>query len=397
VARRHLLPVHLHTHALLVPGDHQGLFAHATDHVQRRLRFAVPCQLVGVGRHAFLDRFPHLLVDREEPVGGTEAAQGLVRAPVVVVLHPPRHPLPHLLDRLEARLGQELVLDRLPEAFDLPQRHRMMRRTAHVVDVVLLQFLLELRPATPDRVLRTVICQDFLRLAVLRHRRAVEIQHVGARRTAIDPQGDDVARKIIDEGDDVRHLALKREVRDVALPHLVRRRTLEPPRRPLAPVAALLPRRHHAGDRQFLPHRLRMRLEPEEPPQHLRDPPHAQSGIGALQRHDLLPHHRRRLWRAALAARRIHQPALTAFAVALRPGVYRRLRQSQFARHQTPVQPFVHMELYGLLPHRQWIRPRAMELGRVINSLRPARPAAPPRGRPSFLLFLNQMSLAFHR
>lgn len=357
----------------------------------------MPRQFLDVGRDALLDRRAHLLVDREEPVGRAESVQGLVRAPVVVVLHPPRHPLPHLLDRLETRLGQELVLDRLPEAFDLPQRHRMMRRTAHVVDVVLLQFLLELRPAAPGRVLRPVVRQHFLRLAVLRHGRAVEIQHVGARRTAVHTQGDDVARKIIDKRDDVRHLSLKREVRDVALPHLVRRRTLEPPRRRLTPVARFLLRRHHPGDGEFLTHRLGTRLEPEEPPQHLRDAPYALSGIGLLQGHDLLPNGRRRFRRAALAARRIRESDFTEFAVSLCPLVHRGVRDPQLAAHQLRGDSLFQVKLHRPLTDLARIRSRPIEFERVINNRLAGRPAAPPRGRPAFLFFFNLTLVLLHR
>jgi len=188
---------------------------------------------------------------------------------VVVVLHPPRDPFPRLVQRLEARPGQEVVLERLPEPLDLPQRHRMMRRAADVVDVVFLQFLLEGRLPAPTGILPAVVGQHFPGRAVLRHRGAVEVHHVGAGMTAIHAQTHDVPGVVIDEGDDVRRLAQEREVRDVALPHLIRRGTLEPARRHLAFVAGFWLRLLQPGIGELLAHRFRTGLQPEHPPQHL--------------------------------------------------------------------------------------------------------------------------------
>lgn len=304
------------------------------------MRFAAFRQFLAVFRNALLDRGAHFLVDREEPVGWTEAVHGLVRTPVVVVLHPPGDAFPCLFERLEPRLGQELVLERLPEPFDLPQRHRMMRRAADVFDMVLGQFLLELGLPAPDGVLPAVVGQHLLRPPELPHRRAVEVQHVHAHRAAIDPQGHDVARKIIDERDDVRHLALKREVRDVALPQLVRRGTLEPPWRLLPLVPRLWPQFHQTGADEFLTHGLRTGLEPEKPPQYLRDAPHAPLRILRLQGHDLLPHRRRHLRGAARTPHRL-QPGAAVLLVLPDPVVDRALVQSQFAGHQWRCKTFL--------------------------------------------------------
>jgi len=135
---RHFLPIHPHTHAFVFRGDHHAFFAHAPHHVERLLRLAPPCQFLDVGGYAAFDRGAHFLLDREEPVGRAEAVEPLVRSLVVVVLHPPRDPFPCLLEGFETRMNQELVLQGLPEPLDLPQRHRMMRSTADVMDVVLL-------------------------------------------------------------------------------------------------------------------------------------------------------------------------------------------------------------------------------------------------------------------
>ena len=111
---REFLPVHLHTHALVIRRDHQRLLAHTANHVERLPHLAVPRQRLHVGRHAAFDRGALFLLDREEAVGRAEPIHRLVRPPVVVVLHPPREALPRLFERLETRLNEELVLERLP-------------------------------------------------------------------------------------------------------------------------------------------------------------------------------------------------------------------------------------------------------------------------------------------
>jgi hypothetical protein len=318
VVGRQFLAVHLHTHALVLSRDHQRLLAHAAHHVERLLRLAVPRHFPHVERHTALDRSAFLLVDREEPVRWTESVQTLMRPPMVVVLHPPREALPRLVEGFETRLDEELVLERLPQPLDLPQCLGMLRRTADMVDVVLLQFLLEPRGSTPTGILPSVVGQHLLGRAVLAHRAPVDIQHVLRRVAAVDPQTHDVPGVVIQEGDDVRHLPEDVVVRDVALPHLVRRGTLEPARRGLPLVAEFLRGLHQPGAGKFLPHLLRTGPQTEPVPQQLRDPTHALPGLGALERHDLLPHRRRQL-RRTRPWPRILQPGHAVLAVEFRP------------------------------------------------------------------------------
>jgi len=60
-----------------------------------------------------------------------------MRPLVVVVFHPQAHPLARRLETVELRSHQELFPDRLPEPFDLAQRHGMMRPAFDVVHPVL--------------------------------------------------------------------------------------------------------------------------------------------------------------------------------------------------------------------------------------------------------------------
>jgi hypothetical protein len=60
-----------------------------------------------------------------------------VRPLVVVVLDPEPHPLARGLEAVELGSHQELLPDRLPEPFDLAERHGMMRPALDVVNPIL--------------------------------------------------------------------------------------------------------------------------------------------------------------------------------------------------------------------------------------------------------------------
>ena len=285
-----LLPVHPHTHAFVFRGDDHAFFTHAANHVERLKRLAPPSQFLHIGRHAPFDGRPHLLLNGEEPVSRREPVQTLVRTFVIVVLHPPGDPGTRLLEGLEAGLFQELILECLPEPLDLAQRHGMMRGTADMKDVILLQLLLELRLPAPTGVLPPVVGQHLLGRAVLRHPLPVEFHHVGAGLTAIHAQRRDVTGVIVNEPNDVRRLSQDGIVRDVGLPHLVRRGPLEPARRHLDLPAGFFLFGHHPDMRQLFAHGRGTGLHPEQPPQHLGDASHALAGILPLERHDLLLH-----------------------------------------------------------------------------------------------------------
>ena len=352
---REFLPVHLHTHALVIRRDHQRLLAHTANHVEWLLHLAMPRQRLHVGRHAAFDRGAFLFLDRKEAVGRAKSVQSLMRPPVIVVLHPPREAIPRLIERLETRLDEELVLERLPQPLDLPQCLGMLGRAADMVDVILPQFLLEGRLPAPVGVLPTVVGQHLLGLAVLAHRTPVDLQHILRRVAAVDTQTHDVPGVVIQEGDDVRHFPEDVVVRDVALPHLVRRGTLEPARRRLSPVTGFGGWLHQPGVEKLLPDLPRTGTQAEPLSQHLRDPPHTLPGLGGLQRHDRLPHGFRQLTRHR-SPPRILQPGRAMLPVQPDPLPHHGGRDPDLPGHRLLRNPFLQVQLHGSPPHLYRIR-----------------------------------------
>jgi len=374
---------------LLVRLNDHALVAHPPHQVERLPGLAPQRQFLHVGRHAPLDGRPQFLVDGEEPVGRTQAVEALMRPAVVVVLYPVADALPRLRERLEAGAHQELLLQRLPEPLDLAQRHRMLRPAPDMQHMIALEFLLELRLAPPTGVLPPVVGQHFLRRAVGRHRFAVDLHHVGARLAAEHPQAGDVPRVIIEEPDDVRRLPQDREVRDVALPQLVRRGPLEPPRRRLRLPPGLRLVLGQPRGLQVLAHGLRAGPQAEPPPQDLRDPLGPVLRFGLLQRRDLRLDGGGQL----LPCRPPYadlQPGFPLLPVTVHPIVDQGGVQAEFLGHQPHRDAFFQVEPHGAASYGVRIGRVASgrtrrRLGRNIGGGRnPAR--APPRGRPSFLI-----------
>ncbi|MEI8190104.1 MAG: hypothetical protein WCI75_10360, partial [candidate division NC10 bacterium] len=211
--RHHQLPLgSLHHHRLAV---------HTPHHVERLLRLAPQRQFQQVVLDAALHHLAQVVADLEEPVRRTHPADPLVRATVVVVLYPQRHPVHRLFEAVELRAAQELAVDVLPEPLDLAQRHRMMRLRTQVVDLVLLQLLLELRHPAPGRVLPAVVRQHLPGHAVLADPAPVRLQDVLRRLAPEQAQRRDEPRVVVDEPDQVRVLPAQPEREDVRLPHLV--------------------------------------------------------------------------------------------------------------------------------------------------------------------------------
>ncbi len=97
----------------------------------------------------------------------------------------------------------------------------MMRPALEVVDPILAQLCLETGRAAPTAVLAALIREHFFGHAVLRHRRAVHLQHVLRRLAAKHVQPHHVAGVIIEKADEVGVLASQTEGKDIGLPHLV--------------------------------------------------------------------------------------------------------------------------------------------------------------------------------
>ena len=197
---------------------HERLFAHPAHHVERRLRLSPQGQFLDVVLNTLLNDLPERLLNDKEPIRRTHALQTLMGPLVVVVFHPQPDALPRLLEGGELRTAQELLPDRLPEPLDLAQCHRVMRLAADVVDVVLLEFHLEPRLASPRGILPPVVGEHFLGHAVFGHGAAIEFQHVLAGLAAEQLQPDQIARVVIHEANQIRLLAAEPDGANVALP-----------------------------------------------------------------------------------------------------------------------------------------------------------------------------------
>lgn len=154
------------------------LLAEPAHHVKRALRLPAQRQLLNVLCDPALDDLPQFLGDRKEPIGGTQALQGLMRALVVVVLHPQPNPLPRLVEAVELGAAEKLFPDRFPEPLHLAQRHRVLRLALEVMHPIFRQFLFEARLAPPRSVLPPIVGEHLLRHAILADRRAIHLQHV---------------------------------------------------------------------------------------------------------------------------------------------------------------------------------------------------------------------------
>jgi hypothetical protein len=225
--RSRFLAIDEHLHAALLRPDHHRLLAQPPHHVEGALGLPAERELEDVLLDAALDDLPELLRDGKEAIRRAEPLQGLVGPAVVVVLHPEPHPLASRVEAVELGALQELLPDRLPEALDLAQGHGVMGPALQVVHAILAELGLEAGRAPPAGELPALVGEHLPGHAVLRHRPAVDLQHVLRRLAAEDVQPHHVAGVIVEEADEVGVLAAQPEGEDVGLPELIRRGTLE--------------------------------------------------------------------------------------------------------------------------------------------------------------------------
>ena len=135
-----------------------------------------------------------------------------------------------MLEAVELGPLEELAQDRLPEAFDLAQRHRMVGTRTDMLDAILLHLPFEAGLTAPVGILAAVIGQHLFGNAVLGDTPAVGLQHVFGGLTAVQPQGGDVAAVVVHKADQVGVAPGQAEGHDIALPHLVGTGAFEKPR-----------------------------------------------------------------------------------------------------------------------------------------------------------------------
>jgi hypothetical protein len=186
-----------------------------------------------VGRDLRLDRRTHVGRGAEEAVSRHEPVEPLVRTLEVVVLHVELEPSQAVCEVGKHRAPEKLVPQRLPEAFDLAERLRVLRSALAVRDAVAAQPLLEVRFAAPRGVLPTVVGEHLARLAVLRDAAFERLHHQARLLMVRERKRHQVPRVVVHERRDVQTLiAAQLEGEDVALPQLIWFRALESPRRP---------------------------------------------------------------------------------------------------------------------------------------------------------------------
>jgi len=324
---------------------------------------------------AALDHLPELLRDGEEAVGRAEPLERLVGPAVVVVLHPEPHPLAGGLEALELGAHQELLPDGLPEALDLPEGHGVVGSALQVVDMVLLELGLEAGRAPPTGELPALIGEHLLRDAVLRHRPAVDLQHVLRRLAAKDLQPHHVAGVIIQKADEVGVLAAQPEGEDVGLPELVRRGALKGAGRG-GVVRGLGSSLLEQGlFVEGAAHRLPAHGQEQDAPQELADLLDPEVGMAPLER-DGLPFHRRGHPRSRAPGPRLRlQARFPLRAIPAHPRPERTEADAELAGDLLEGEAFLETELHRFAPELVRIGVRAL-------------PSCPPPGLPTRPLLL---------
>lgn len=264
-----------------------GLPFHAADHVEGSAGLAAQGHLQQVFLDAGLDGLAQGGLDLEEAIGRAKAADALVGALVVVVFDPEADAFTRRLEALELGAGEEVLPEAGPEAFDLAQRHGMLRPRLEVGHTILLQLGLEARGAAPRGVLPAIVGEHLFGRFELSHGLAIDLDDRLGRRAAKEIRPDDEARIIIEEGDYVSVPAAQPERENIRLPHLVGRGPLEETRAGEVAFFRRVRWRHEFGVVELLPHRLRAGLEKEHPPEPLRDAFDAEGRVLLFERHDL--------------------------------------------------------------------------------------------------------------
>lgn len=330
----------------LFGAEHDGLAVHPPDHVEGRLGFAAEGEFEEVFLNALLDGFAQIMLDLEEAIGGTEALDALMRALVVVVFDPEFDPLAGGVKGIELGANQEVLPERGPEAFDLAQRHRMLRARFEMRHAILLELGLEPADAAPGGVLAAVVREHLLGRLELADGDAIDLNHRCGGGTAEQVRADDEPRVIIQEGDEIGVAPTQPEGEDIRLPHLIGRGALEEAR---AGEVALFGRsafRHQRRGVQVAAHRLRAGREEEPAPEQLADAFDAEGRMLGLELLDLLADGRGQLGRARGRDHRL-QPGFTGQAVLQDPAMDTALADVQFGGHERQGEALLEVQADG--------------------------------------------------
>jgi len=272
----------------LLGAEHDGLAVHAADHVEGGLRFAAQRQLQKVLLNAGFKGLAQLGLNGEEAVRGTDPVETLMRSPMVVILDPEFDPFPGVLEAGELGADEKVLPERGPEAFDLAQRHGMVRAGFDVGHAILLQLGFEAAGAAPGGVLTAIVGEHLAGRLKLAHGDAIDLDGGLGGGTAEQVGADDIAGMIIEEGDEIGVPPTEPEGEDIRLPHLIGCGPLE--EAGTGQVLALLARGwgHEVRFLQALAHGGGAGGQTEPAAQQLRDAGATEGGVLLLERHDLV-------------------------------------------------------------------------------------------------------------
>jgi hypothetical protein len=164
---RGVLIAHPHVQRRAARADRERAIAQLTRQVKRLPQRLLLRQAQRVLLHLRLDARAHRTRRAEEPVGGGQTFQPLMRTLEVVVLDEQAHSALAVLEVGEHRPREQLLPQGLPEPLDLPAGLRVMRAALHMSDALALQLRFELGAPSPGGVLAALVGQDLPRRPVL--------------------------------------------------------------------------------------------------------------------------------------------------------------------------------------------------------------------------------------
>jgi len=152
-----LFRINQHLDLALFRTDDDRLVSQSAHHVEGGRLLPAKRLIQDVLLDCFFDDASQFLLDLKEPVGWAHAFQALMGALVVVVLDPKRNAGLRFFEVFKLCSLEELRPDGFPVTLDLAQGHRMMGGAPDVMNMVLLQFHLELGSPAPCHVLPAVV------------------------------------------------------------------------------------------------------------------------------------------------------------------------------------------------------------------------------------------------
>ncbi len=164
-----------------------------------------------------------------EAVRRTSTIDALMRALKIVIVDPMRDSLTGIGEGGKVGLLKEFPPDGLPEALDFAQGHRVLWSTAHMLDAVLFEHLLEAALAPPGHKLAAVVRQDLTGRTEFTDGPLHHLQHRLSRLLPIEAMPHQKPGMVVDDANQialVHPLQVKGE--DVDLPTVIGVLALKP-------------------------------------------------------------------------------------------------------------------------------------------------------------------------